>query len=379
MKRILNFTLAFLVSFNHYGQFIQSISNGDWDNPATWSTNVVPFSVDSVHINHDITLSGDHDVPLGLLRINNGKTLSGNVTFGLHGNLIVNGNLNITTLAVGDGDFTFNYGNITSNNYASGNPQYKNYGTITCSEILASSETNFENYGEISAYELGLSEGWHNFGGIEVTFTMAFESGFTNHTGGTMNLTGPGYLAFDGMVNQSGGVIVAQNIVLSGLLVNDGDISCVDLLNGEGTITGNSGRFCISGSFQNAGDLTGSIDICDSSPGGVMDFNFGTTGAGVTFCQAGMCSTTSNDELPASDKVNFGVYPNPCRKNGVLYFNSALGSSSLISVYNANGELVLSSIRTNTNQIELTEVSSGLYILVITQNDVIEKGHFVIE
>jgi hypothetical protein len=379
MKKLFTLALACALSFNFYAQFIQSISNGDWDNPATWSSNTIPFTADSVVINHNVTISADHEVQMQILRIANGKSLSGNFTFALHGDLIVQGNLNVTMLAVGDGAFTRNYGIITANNYASGNPTYKNYGAITCSEILTSGETNFENYGEIMAYELALSDGWHNYGSIEVSFVMAFDSGFTNHTGGTMNLSGSEYLAFDGMVNQTGGVIVAEYIVLSGMLINDGDITCVDLLNGEGTVAGNSGRFCISGSFQNAGILEGSIDICDSSPGGLMDFNFGTTGSGVTFCEAGMCSTTSNNELPKEDMVALKVYPNPSSANGQLYFDSRMEPSATVCIYNSNGELVESFLKSNQTQIELPGLTSGMYFLVITQRDSLEKGSFVIE
>jgi hypothetical protein len=379
MKKLFTLVLACAISLNFYAQFIQSVSNGDWDNPTTWSSNTIPFTADSVLINHNITISTDHELQMQLLRIANGKSLSGNFTFALHGDLIVQGNLNVTMLAVGDGDFTRNYGSITANNYASGNTIYKNYGVITCSEILTSGETNFENQGEIVAYELALSDGWHNFGTIEVSFVMAFDSGFTNHTGGTMNLSGSEYLAFDGIVNQTGAVIVAQNIVLSGMLINDGDITCVDLLNGEGTVTGNSGRFCVSGSFQNAGVLSGSIDICDSSPGGLMDFNFGTTGSGVTFCQAGMCSTTSNNELPTQEGHGLNVYPNPCRTNGVLYFNYHMEPSATMCIYNSRGLLARTFVKSNLNQLELQGFSSGLYFLVITQRDLTEKGLFIVE
>jgi hypothetical protein len=379
MKKLFTLVLSCAISLNFYAQFIQSVSNGDWDNPATWSSNTIPFTADSVLINHNVTISADHEVQMQILRIANGKSLSGNFTFALHGDLIVQGNLNVTMLAVGDGAFTRNYGIITANNYASGNPTYKNYGAITCSEILTSGETNFENYGEIMAYELALSDGWHNFGSIEVSFVMAFDSGFTNHTGGIKNLSGSEYLAFDGMVNQTGAVIVAEYIVLSGMLINDGDITCVDLLNGEGTVAGNSGRFCISGSFQNAGILEGSIDICDSSPGGLMDFNFGTTGSGVTFCEAGMCSTTSNNELPIQEGHSLNVYPNPCANNGVLYFNSRMEPSATICIYNSSGELAGSFRKSNLNQLELSGLSSGLYFLVITKNNLTEKGLFVIE
>jgi hypothetical protein len=106
------------------------------------------------------------------------------------------------------------------------------------------------------------------------------------------------------------------------------------------------------------------------------------TAQGVYSCQvnAETCPTEFSNEiiiLPLSSSkvahVTPGIYPNP--NNGIVYFSTT--NWDWVSVYNAAGQCVFSQ-QYNSNNIDLTHFSSGIYTLQIGKNSTISHQRIIL-
>ena len=107
--------LVVLIGQLTVGQTRISILNGDWNDPSIWSPTGVPLlNEDTVIVANEISFQGDLEVGINELIINSSGQITGTGTFGVHGNLLNNGVMNITRLLVGDGN------TMTNNNTMNG-------------------------------------------------------------------------------------------------------------------------------------------------------------------------------------------------------------------------------------------------------------------
>jgi hypothetical protein len=107
-------------------------------------------------------------------------------------------------------------------------------------------------------------------------------------------------------------------------------------------------------------------------------------------------TTVANITIPGTSAVNFSmrnggvvtsletaitnrilIYPNPCRDFINIYSNKAPSS---IEVYNTTGQIVHKTLNCSENQtLNLSNIPSGLYTILVRHSDGVEKVRLVIE
>lgn len=202
--------------------------------------------------------------------------------------------------------------------------------------------------------------------------------GDSTYNSGTISASGR--MSTDLFMNTSTGKIYCSDTLIVGAdMTNNGMISTASLINSE-ELKGSGGKICIANTFVNGGDITGTQDVCDATPGGFFDVT-GTLGSNITICATGPCSAIGNacsistgfgNEMKIINDVT-NVYPNPFKDNLVIKFNSE-NNSRFIKVFTILGEEVLS-MSANQNVVELTNLQmvSGIYFLSITDKSGIIK------
>ena len=79
-------------------------------------------------------------------------------------------------------------------------------------------------------------------------------------------------------------------------------------------------------------------------------------------------------------KENISVYPNPATSNLTLNFNNRNNADLTLNIYNITGELVSSEIlRQNQQQINISDLSNGIYMVEIKSNGWSEKQKLIIQ
>ena len=159
-----------------------SVTDGNWFDANTWSPSGVPFQEDTVIIDHHVYVDQNEDVGINWLIINANDSLTGDSIFGLHGNLKVDGVMNIRVIGVGDGTTTINNGLIKGSYYTTGNITYDNQGQIRA-DTLACSEVPFDNHGLIDNNLVTTSGTFNNYGSV-LTAGNLIQSGLFNHLSG---------------------------------------------------------------------------------------------------------------------------------------------------------------------------------------------------
>jgi len=334
------FTLCFILSLMSASATVKTtVADGSWFNSANWNPAGVPLAEDTVLINHDITVFGNYvDFGANWLIVNTGASIVSDTIFALHGNLRLLGTMDIHTIAVGDGDSTNIYGTVSGVKFAPGNTTNINYGTIL-SDTLVTGDV-FDNYGLIDINDLIIG------GGL-----------FLNHSSAAI-VSSVSCVNGSPVVNQLNATMVIGDLTTGENITNNGDISCVNWTHGTGIADGTTGKYCISMCFINSSDITGTVDICDATPGGFCDFDFGTIAGTVTFCTAGGCNNNvSIDEISNS----LSIYPNPV--SDILFLNDA-PIGSCWQLLDINGKLCKTGIVvSNHEEVSLTNLEPGIYFL----------------
>ena len=325
---------------------VLSFTDGSWHDPSIWNPAGVPLSEDTVIIDHDIIVAGSHvDFAADWLIVNSSASIVSDTIFSLHGNLRNYGLIDVQHLANGDGDSTLVYGTVSGLYFSAGNPVNMNYGNITSDTLSAGA--NFDN-----------------FGLIDVNILTAGGPNFTNHAGAAIVVSG--LCTFSTvMENQAGATMDLADLVTNGNSTNEGDIACSNWTHGSGTAGGTNGKYCIGMCFINNATISGTIDVCDATPGGFCDVQMGTIAGTVTTCATSSC--ISNVGLDDYESNKIVLYPNPVNDVAQIK-NGSIGSSW--QIMDVSGKLILSGKIQNNDQILLLEeLDKGTYFLTVFNNN----------
>lgn len=340
MKTLLTLLLLVSALYSH-ATIKETISNGSWFNPSIWSPAGVPLMEDTVVINHAITVTGNYvDFGASWLIVNQTGNITGDTTFALHGNLKLYGQVDMSIFAVGDGDSTLIYGTVLGRKYIPGNPH------------------NFNMSGTISSDSLILGDLFENYALINVQTLIVGGPLMINRTGGAINTSI--MAVFGGVItNETGAIMNHTSLLTSENIINNGDISCIDWTHSQGTASGNTGKFCISNCFINLSDIQGTLDVCDSSPGGFCDMNLGTIAGTVSSCVLSPCSTAIGLQEELTNDAF--IYPNPVKE--ILYAQATIVEP--IKLYGAQGNLLWSMEGQTAYTIPMSSYASGIYYVCI--------------
>ena len=96
MKTVLTFSFILFI-LSSFGATKTTVADGDWFDANNWSPLGVPVSEDIVIVDHNITIVGQTvDFGANWLIINPGASLVSDTVFGLHGNLRVLGDIDLS-------------------------------------------------------------------------------------------------------------------------------------------------------------------------------------------------------------------------------------------------------------------------------------------
>ncbi|GAB4144198.1 MAG: hypothetical protein Fur0041_19150 [Bacteroidia bacterium] len=151
-------------------------------------------------------------------------------------------------------------------------------------------------------------------------------------------------------------------------VILSGEIKCNDDWTNMDDVTGTTGKICIADTLANAGNIAGSIDICDNTPNQQGDYNIGTIAGTVTFCQSSPCSatmplcgTSSTGEISATG--NFVVFPNPADETITISFEEQ--TNCTIQIISSTGQVVFSNAcNSRVISIDVNGLSGGLYFVI---------------
>jgi hypothetical protein len=120
--------------------------------------------------------------------------------------------------------------------------------------------------------------------------------------------------------------------------------------------------------FINNATISGTLDICDQSPGGFCDLNMGTIAGTVTYCTVGACNV-GLEEL----ETEVSIYPNPATSQITVRVDEAVQGMNYI-VTNVFGQQVMSGNLLNSASIlDISFLPKGMYVLTIEGTNVREK------
>jgi len=386
MKSRLLLVLSFPFALNAQ-QTITSTQNGAASNPLTWDCLCFPGTDDNVIINHTVTMDVNWAITAGgsitvnssgaLLQaglknllvdgvgseyINHGNSAFDQIAFTNGGTLSNDGHFSMTQAAyLGANSFITNTGLIDGLDSLMTEGHLENSGTIYTGNFLNTAYAN--SSGPIGADSLG------NTGSFTMTGGYIMCNAFGNS--GIFDMSGTGFLE----VQQNWFNIGVFGVGANNEILAHSDFYNGDTLGGIATLTNNgsievwndfyngyevfgSGNFCVANETFNAGDMNGTYDFCDNT-GGSIDFNIGTVGAGITFCQPG-CSVG----LTEFGTVNVQVYPNP--SEGIFTVNGVADNTE-VAVYSLAGQHV-SKTMIHNGTFDLTNLPIGTYLLIFADN-----------
>ncbi|MFK7787380.1 MAG: T9SS type A sorting domain-containing protein [Crocinitomicaceae bacterium] len=391
MKQLLLVTAFFCCSYISAQTTITSTTDGNANNPFIWDCLCFPTPDDDVIVNHDVVMNVDWIINAG-----------GSITISASGSFIEDAN-NRSILVDGAGSAFNNNGftELTSMAFTNGAEGTNTSDFLLDTVLYIGNNSSFTNSGvivgtdsvlvngiliNILGADLALGDFWNN--GTMTNAGTIFADSLLNT--GTFNSTGIIYcLDFgnngpftqsaeffvesnfynaDDITLASSAVLLVGNDMLTGdslggsaSIINDGAVSVGnDFLNTD-QLSG-SGRYCITNSSTNMGDVTGTLDICDQSPGGGFDVNLGTVAGTVTFCSS--ACNVGVEELAATEIL---IYPNPASESFTIEYSEQVKGKLTFELYNLLGELVLSDILSNTsNLINISSLNSGVYMCKVS-------------
>lgn len=333
--------------FTLFGAVKTTVADGDWFNANNWLPSGVPLMEDTVIINHHITISGQVvDYGAQWMIVNSNASLVSDTIFALHGNLKMYGMFNIQKLAVGDGDSTLVYGSVYGDLFAPGNNNNINYGNIYSDSLVAGADFN-------------------NYGLIDCVYLVAAGNYFTNHTAAHVITSGMSTFSNSmNTLNQPNANMVLGDLVTGEDFINDGNVTCANWTHGSGIVNGTGGNFCVNLCFMNTSTINGTIDICDATPSGMCDFNFGTIAGTVTFCTVGSCV---DDAGIAQIMDEMTIYPNPAVTEITI---KNLGFNANYTIVSVTGATLLTGVNTTSNLVlDISSFKSGVYFIFIQSSE----------
>jgi hypothetical protein len=328
MKKPILLFLLFISSLMIHSQSTRTtIADGLATNPFVWDCTCLPWPNDSIIINHDIILNNDFGFTDGAVVINASGSLIGdipnrNFAFSNSANFINNGIFDVARVGFFGGT-AYNGGTFSADSF---------YTAVIN------------------------GQGWVSNGDMNITYSY-WNTG-TFRLGPTAELiVGDNFYNGDSLVSGVNAVLVNDG----GIRVN-GDFANSDTLRG-------SGQVCIYGSSANLGVITGTLDMCDNTGGGPVDYNFGTISGSVT-----TCTSTCSIGLNEYNTLELEIYPNPTTDQ--LQFKS--DKEINIEVYDMMGKLIFQTSGSNQVQtILVTGWANGLYTYRAISSDAISTGRLI--
>lgn len=307
-------------------QVTNSIANGNFYNPMTWSCFCVPAMGDSLVINHTVTMDNDIYYTSGQIKIGASGTLTEG---GVDRAFWADGSGSVVNM----GSFNSHYFLVTSTGWV------QNSGSMNVDSLL--NQATITNSGNITAYDLMNDEmaTLTNSGTITSTNNMHNQGHYNNNVNGLIQVTND----FSNCNTQT----------LNAIFTNDGNM-CIgrDFSNCSGDTLKGSGVFYVANDGINAGVFDQSITF--NIPAGNNFLNTGVIGSGVTM--AGATCNLSVKEVAAKD---FAVWPNPTRNE----LNSSV-SNVEFELIDCTGKLVKSG-KIYGSKIVVSDIKNGVYFLKV--------------
>lgn len=207
--------------------------------------------------------------------------------------------------------------------------------------------------------------------------------------GATDSVVNSGFMEFQ-EVAQSGTYLNYGNMCVAVLLAtsddftNNGDVACDSWVN-SGVVTGTGGQFCIVNNFINSDQISGTIDICDASPGGFGDQNLGTISPSVTNCAAGPCGSCIQPGFGEnSAQINVTVAPHPVQSTSLFTFDLPQindGSMNTFVVTDVAGRVVKSISFTGSRlEFDRSGMESGVYFYqLVKDHSIVLTGKMIVQ
>jgi hypothetical protein len=193
---------------------------------------------------------------------------------------------------------------------------------------------------------------------------------FTNHSFGSVIATNSVIFSTN-VVNELNAEMVLGDLMTDILITNNGAVYCQSWSHFGGVANG-AGTYCIEGCFQNYADIEGSLDICDASPAGFCDWDFGTIAGTVTNCVTSACADDLGmDEAAAA----VDIYPNPA-VSYIMIKHVEKGSQWTILDFSGK-RIVSGTVTTDITQIDVSQVPAGVYMLQILNENTRSVNRFV--
>ncbi len=327
MKKLLLLIVFNFTSFAFAQSVRTSIADGLGTNPFVWDCTCFPLPNDSIIINHNITLNVDFGFTDGAVVINPSGQLIGdspnrNFAFSGTANFVNNGNFDVARVGFFGGS-AINGGTFAADSF---------YTAITS------------------------AQGWVSNGDMNITYAYWNTGRF---------VLGPLAELIVGDNFYNGDSLISG---VNAILVNDGGIRVNGDFANSDTIRG-SGQVCIYGNSANLGVITGTLDMCDNTGGGQVDYNLGTISGTVTTCVS-TCNIGINEE----PTINIEVFPNPTTD----FIQVEADTEINIMMFDLLGKLVYQS--TNANQfhtISTIEWALGVYTYKAYSKNATSMGKLV--
>lgn len=175
------------------------------------------------------------------------------------------------------------------------------------------------------------------------------------------------------MINNGLGICITSQLITSDVFINNTSVSCNGWVN-SGIVSGNQGRFCIAQDFINTDQISGNIDICDATPGGMGDVNMGTISGSVTSCAVGSCWDCLQPGFN-EDIINVGIsiVPHPVSTVSLIVLETELlrvNTQSVFILSDVQGRTIKEiSFTGNQLSFDRTGMESGLYFYSVILSD----------
>ena len=235
-----------------------------------------------------------------------------------------------------------------------------NDGTLTnsgqFSVIALTNLGDWDNYGLLSFVDMANLGQFYNHGSILGSGRLGNFTDFYNLADASMWL-GISFLNADQFPAQPNGTVA--NFRNHGTVDIDGHWYNFAIIEGEA-----SGSFTVQDSTVNYGTLIGTLDLCDLTPTTVtppiIDFDFGTVDAGITYCDI-------VTDVEMFGQNSFTVFPNPTDGQVSINVPSASGQIFRVRMTDVIGRTVLESgmALSGPTVLDLSSVTSGFYVLSV--------------
>ncbi|MBW7867278.1 MAG: T9SS type A sorting domain-containing protein [Brumimicrobium sp.] len=402
-KHLLMFT-ALAMAFTVNAQ--TTAQDGNWSSSSTWVGGIPPVTTGTVTINHKVTLdqnytheSGDFTVSAtgSITGNNNTRSFAINTTPTGNATLINKGKIEVSKIAFMKGSVFGTDGTIKADSlYTKAYIQLNNANSfIETTALLIDQGGSIGNNGDVKATRFLIRGTYGGTGKTTCTNLMNDATGNTTNSGtiytdkflnlGTWQnaykLNTTYFLNCKSFENTaSGNIYVDHNwansdsLASPAVFLNDGYVLVQDNWANTKEVKGN-GKFCIGYNSANTGQMNGTFDFCDNTGGGV-DYNTGTIASGITYCQ--FPCDASIDKYGMVEEMS--IFPNPVTSHLTLSTNFDLANAQII-IYSAYGQEVmrLSHIAGMNAELDCTLLNSGMYFLVIKNNQRSMNAKFIVE